>query len=177
MLVFGQSHKVSSKLDISVLGTSTLHDWEMISKKGNGVAEITLENGVFKDIKSLDFVMKTNSLKSGKSTMDNICYDAMKVEKYPYIRFVLLDIIKNEKVKDGYKITATGQLTIAGVSKKRTIVVYAKQLNSKIHFTGSHKMKMSDFNVEAPTAMFGAIKTGDEITVKVSVMYEYQEGI
>jgi hypothetical protein len=34
---------------------------------------------------------------------------------------------------------------------------------------GSKKIKMTDFNVEPPSFMFGSVKTGDEITVTFDV--------
>ena len=51
------------------------------------------------------------------------------------------------------------------------MTVKAMVTQGKVQFTGSYTLKMTDFSVKPPTAMFGTIKTGDEITVKFNVDY------
>jgi hypothetical protein len=47
--------------------------------------------------------------------------------------------------------------------------------NPKTHlstFEGSLPLKMSDYNMKAPTAMLGVMKVGDQVTVKYNVTFE-----
>jgi len=68
-------------------------------------------------------------------------------------------------------ISAKGKLTIAGVSKDIWIagITTVNPSDMSVQTTGSAKIKMSEFNVEPPSFMFGAMKTGDEIIVKFSL--------
>ncbi|MCB0855839.1 MAG: YceI family protein, partial [Bacteroidetes bacterium] len=62
-----------------------------------------------------------------------------------------------------------GQLTIAGVTKTITLNADCKVSdNGQITCTGSKKIKMSDYGIDPPTAMFGTIKTGDDLTIVFS---------
>ena len=66
--VLGQQvFSISGPQTMKVSGTSTIHDWEMISNSGiNGGASLLVENGELKGIESLAIEMPVNSLKSGK---------------------------------------------------------------------------------------------------------------
>jgi polyisoprenoid-binding protein YceI len=71
-----------------------------------------------------------------------------------------------EKKGDAYSIVAAGNLTIAGVSKPVELTVVAKVLpGGDLEFSGSKTMRMTMFNVDPPTAMWGVVKAGDEITI------------
>ncbi|HPX05794.1 MAG TPA: YceI family protein, partial [Tenuifilaceae bacterium] len=75
----------------------------------------------------------------------------------------------------GYKVSTTGTLTISGVTQNVTINATGKLLpNGAIEFTGEKALKMTSFKVEPPTAMFGAMKTGDEVTIDFKVVIKQQ---
>ncbi|MDH5380708.1 MAG: YceI family protein [Cyclobacteriaceae bacterium] len=175
--VFGQKFVIKEKLNMEVLGTSNLHDWEMISHTGVGEATIILSNGKLKNIESLVFKLNTESLKSGKSTMDEICYKAMKTDKHKTISFVLKEVKSISNSDNKYKIIAAGNLTIAGTTKYQTLTVTADFSSKRIVFTGLHNIKMTDFNVKPPTALFGTIRTGDDLNIKFEVIYTDAESL
>lgn len=166
-----QSFKVSSAIEMEVIGTSTLHDWEMVSDEGMGSAVLKIEDGLLTDITSLSFKIKTETLKSGKSAMDKISYESMKTDDHEYITFTLNDIKSINKNGTEYTIDGSGNLTIAGYKKPVKLRVNGLVSSSKITFTGEYKMKMTEYEIEPPTAMFGAIKTGDDLTIKFKVSY------
>ena len=64
-------------------------------------------------------------------------------------------------------------LTIAGKTKEVNI---ASKLdfknNSSFMVTGEVPLKMSDFNIDPPTAMMGAMKTGDEVVIKYNFEFD-----
>ncbi|HNA42827.1 MAG TPA: YceI family protein [Saprospiraceae bacterium] len=67
-------------------------------------------------------------------------------------------------------IECTGNLTIAGTTKPVTLTAtVAAKDGGILHCTGSKTFKMSEYQVEPPTFMFGTVKTGDEITVTFNV--------
>jgi hypothetical protein len=43
--------------------------------------------------------------------------------------------------------------------------------DASITCTGSKKMKMSEYNVQPPKFMMGAMKTGDAITLEYTLVY------
>jgi len=153
--------------DIEVTGTSTLHDWEMKSENSSGSMMATIDNKSIAGISDVNIVVKAESLKSGKSGMDNNAYDALKTKDYKDITFHS----QNVKVS-GDKISATGDLTIAGTKKNTAIdATCAVQSNGDIKCTGSKKIKLTEYNIDPPTAMFGTIKTGDDLEIVFDVTF------
>jgi len=67
-------------------------------------------------------------------------------------------------------VKSTGKLTVAGFSKDVVIVAVCKlNADKSISVSGSQKISMSDYKIEPPTFMFGAVKTGNDITLKFSL--------
>jgi polyisoprenoid-binding protein YceI len=63
-------------------------------------------------------------------------------------------------------INATGNLTIAGVSRVITLKTsYVVNADESITCKGTETVKMSNHNIKAPSFMMGALKTGDAVTI------------
>lgn len=156
---------------LKVFGTSNLHDWHLEGeqKKGDIVFE-DKENG---KLQKVDFTVVSEELLSGKKAMDRNTFKALKTDDYKNITFNLVKV--NDVVKKGsqsFLVKAEGDLTITNV-KKRIPIEFNLTINGdKVELTGSKKIKMTDFNVEPPTALFGAITTGDELTIEFKNIYQ-----
>lgn len=161
------TYVMSTGTELMVSGTSTLHDWEMKSAKGTGQAVVTIENGTFKGVQSLSVNLVAETLESGKSQMDRNAFKALKTDKNPQIKYVLKDI----KPGQGNTWTATGDLTIAGVTKTITMPVTVNQQGSVLEFTGSVSTKLTEFKIDPPTAMLGTIKTGNDVKLSFSAKF------
>jgi len=153
--------------DIHVAGTSSLHDWEMTSDNSKGSMVASIESDKLAKVKELKITVVTESLKSGKSGMDKNAYEALKSKDNKEVTFT------STKVKvSGELVTATGELCIAGAKKNTTITATcAVQSNGEINCKGSKKIKMTEYNVDPPTAMFGTIKTGDDLEIVFDVTF------
>ena len=152
---------------VTVAGTSTLHDWESVAEDMSGSAEMTLEGNAITEISKLDFVVPVKSIKSGKGGMDKKIYEALKESNNPNIRYTLVSANIN-----GTNISSTGDLTIAGKKRRVQMQVKYQATNSGVKFSGSTDIKMTEYEMEPPTAMMGTIKTGDDVTVTFSTTYK-----
>jgi polyisoprenoid-binding protein YceI len=163
---YGQTnYKQSGATTITIAGTSTMHDWTMTSQSANFNASFEVNaDGTPSALNSVTFSMLAESLKSKENAMDKNAYKSLKTDKYKEITFQL----SSAKIS-GKTITCTGNLTIAGTTKPIDVDVVYELKNGNLAFKGSKKIKMTDFKVEPPTFMFGAIKTGDEITISLDV--------
>lgn len=157
-----QAYKISEKSTTSVLGTSTLHDWESKVEVISGNASVKVEGNALEEIQSLNATFKAKSIKSGKSRMDNITYDAIKADDHPNITFQLSRFEAN----DNGKVTGYGTLTIAGKSNEVAVEGTASQQDGAWIIEGSHPIKLTNYGIDPPTAMLGAIKVGDDLTIK-----------
>jgi hypothetical protein len=171
-MVYGQQLTVNqNNTKLSVDGTSSVHDWTIEAEEFDGNADLKIENNALQGINSLSFNIPVKSLKSGKSAMDDNTYEALKEEDHPIIKYEFRSM-DNVKV-DGNTTTmdTKGLLTIGGTSKIVNMKVNADASNG-ITFSGDITFKMSVFEIDPPTAVFGTIKTGDQVTIKFNAQYK-----
>ncbi|XOV92969.1 MAG: YceI family protein [Bacteroidota bacterium] len=150
---------ITDKSKVEILGTSSLHDWESIVESYSIKGDIEANQ-----ITDLVATFNVESIKSGKSIMDDKAQDALKADKYPNIIFKASSL----KIADG-KVSGPGTLTIAGKSNPIQFAATSKISNGDMLISGSTKLKMTDYGVEPPTAMFGTLTTGDEVTVSYEI--------
>ena len=165
-----QSFEISPQNSaVSILGTSNVHDWEMKATKIN--SELTLSSS--KQITSLVVKIPVVSIKSGKGIMDNKTYEAFDSKKNPTIIFQLTESSAIKLTDKDTEISLTGNLSMAGETRKISFKTIGKITKTgDYQLKGSVPLKMTDFKMKPPTAMLGAMKTGDAITVKFDVSYK-----
>ncbi len=160
--------------EVSVTGTSTLHDWEEVAEQKSG--SMTLENtGELPKINSLKFTVEAESLKSGKGAMDKNTYKALETKDHKQIVFVLKGVKSISPVTSSsnkYKVVATGSLTIAGSTNTIDLPFNLTVNQGKVLLEGKKSLKMTDFNVDPPKALLGTITTGDEIEVHYNTVWK-----
>lgn len=157
-------------LNLEVTGTSTLHDWEIKSAKGQAEVNLELASDKMTGITGLSFSIPAESLKSGNNMMDNNTYKALNTSKHKNISYVLTAGSVTQVNGTTFQIKTNGKLTIAGTSKETDLVATARYnaADKSYTITGEKKIKMSNWGVKPPTVMMGTIKTGDDITIKYS---------
>lgn len=161
----------SAQSSMIIAGTSTLHDWEMEASNLNGSMDLEINKSTV-DLKSLKLTVPVKALKSGKSAMDNNAYKALKTEQHHSIKYELVSVSEQQKLSNGnYKMLSRGKLSVAGVSRILRIPITLKSSNNGVEISGTTTFNMSDFKVEPPSFMMGAVSTGDEITIKFSINY------
>jgi polyisoprenoid-binding protein YceI len=150
---------------ITVAGTSTLHEWTMTSLQAAVQATFQMdEKGIPSQLKSLSVSVPSESLKSAHKAMDKNAYSALKVDKFKNIGFTLSSTSAQHEI-----FQCVGILSIAGVTKSISFDATCRQKDNSLRCTGSKAIKMSDFQVEAPSFMFGTVKTGNEITISFNI--------
>lgn len=167
-----QTNYKLANAELSVSGTSSLHDWTMTSNSASGSASVTTDGATLKSIQNLNVTMKAETIKSGKGGMDDNAYKALKTKKNPDVKFTLKEVKSIVKKGNGYLVEAVGTLTIAGESRTITVQGDAQPSNGTLKITGNKKFKMTDFKVDPPTALMGTIKTGDDITINFNLTYK-----
>jgi len=159
--------------NIRIKGTSNLHDWEMMVEKVKGIMDADVKNNKIVSINSLTLTVDANSITSGKSIMDNKTYKALKSDLYSDIQFTLSEILEIKTSDKGQLIRARGILSVAGIKKNIPVKVTGSLSDDgSMSFTGNKSLKMSDFKIEPPTAIFGTLKTGDLVNIEFDVLFK-----
>lgn len=165
----------NSKSTMSLSGTSTMHDWTMNSKGFSSETLFQFDSGSGKELKgiqSLQFSLPAETLKSDKKGLDKNAYKALKTDQHKNIIFNMKSSKVSHVKGQTFQVSATGNLTVAGVTKPVTINVHCTvNADKSITCSGSHKLKMTDFDVKPPSFMLGAMKTGNDVVLDFSMNY------
>lgn len=161
-----QSTYQTNVAKVTIKGTSSLHDWDMTSTKGQIKAAFEISNGQVTGINTLKFSLAAESLQSSKKGLDKNAYKALSTNKHKEITFSMTSGKVTDEGNNNFKVTATGNLTIAGTTKATTIVAIGQFKANTITIKGSTKLTMTTYKVVPPTVMLGTIKTGDGLTIE-----------
>jgi hypothetical protein len=171
-----QSFELSKeKTSVLVTGTSTLHNWKMDLKIFDCNANFIMKNSRLTSIDKVAFICKTTDLKSDYSLMDKKTYSALKSGTFPEIKFNGISSMEIPAYNNKFTDNLRGNLFIAGKSITVSIPINGtlSSINgiNIIDISGETDLKLSDFNIVPPTAMLGALKTGNGITVSFSMQF------
>lgn len=180
--VLAQSNSVTllEKSTMQIDGTSNVHDWTAdveqmefdISFDQSAVEGESLQNPVT----DLSLTVPVEGLESGKGRMNNKIYDALKKDDHPTITFEMSSSELTEATSDtGFMLNTSGTLTVAGTSNEISLPVEGTiQDDGTFMFTGSYEIDMNDYNVDPPSAMFGAVKSGEMVTINFELFFSVQ---
>ena len=168
-LSFGQTTlQLVAKPKLVISGTSSLHDWDMVSETATGKIQATLDGNNITAISSLIVEMPAESIKSGKGGMDKNAYKALKTSQFKSTKFNLKSATQNS---DG-TWNFSGTFTFAGVSKAVTLKIKESTSNGQTVLEGTYPFKLTDYKIDPPTALMGTVKTGDD--VKISFVLKFK---
>jgi polyisoprenoid-binding protein YceI len=167
--------KLSSAKEVvmNLSGTMPLHDWTMSAHGLSGEAKmaITTDNRLTA-IQALTFSLPVHNLKGEQTAMDNDAYKALKADQYQDIVFRLISATIEPVNGKHYNVLARGTLTVAGVTREVVLKMDGNVAkDGAISFAGSEQVKMSDYNVERPSILFGVIKAGDLMTLTYNLVF------
>ena len=172
----GQSFTLSkSGTKVLIKGTSSLHDWEMTLNVINVDLQAKREGSVLKSIDNVSVSCKATDLKSESNLMDKKAYEALKSDAFPVIKFVSTSISGLVVEDKKFKGNVTGKLNVAGIEKVVTIPFNGTLTDAKtFNVTALTDISMANYKMVSPTAMMGALKTGDKITVSFELQFIQQ---
>jgi polyisoprenoid-binding protein YceI len=164
---------VSPGSKLWIEGTSNVHDWKCEATSLDASIDIDATAAQLATaspalLRKVSVKIPVKALKCGHDKMDDNMYKALKADANDEISYIMatFEAVKGDQ-DDQFGLKTAGTLKLAGVENKVTVDVDATRLpDGTIKAIGSVPVKMTAFGVKPPTAMFGAIRAGDEVKVK-----------
>lgn len=163
---------------MTIAGSSTLHSWTVEATEFTVQFSIpenwfqSVDNWNGSDIDTLAVTVPVEHLDGGRNKMNRDLRDALRSEDHPQIRFIWNNVMFTGQTDTGLSADVSGSVRIAG--EQREIQFDADlRLNewNQIVAKGSVPMNMTDYNIEPPTALFGVIRTDEEIELKFELYF------
>ncbi len=143
-------------------GDSNLHRWSC--EAGNLDASFDVDGNTIVP-QGLAVSIPVARMDCGEGKMNDKMREALKSSTFPAIEYVLVSADRLPGA--ALKLKVTGKLTIAGQTHDVVFVVNGTTApDGSIHAKGSLPLSMTDYGVEPPSALFGAIHAYPRILVK-----------
>ncbi|HVS94856.1 MAG TPA: YceI family protein [Puia sp.] len=159
---------LSGEYTVTIAGTSNLRDWKESVGQVSGAVEAEVNTDGSIDLTAIRISMNVLSIRSDMGrVMDNKTYEALKANAHPEIVFLLNSPLKMVPVKDCRTfIPVKGNLSLAGVCRPVTMQVKTFEIRrGDLQFEGFEDLKMTDFGVRPPSALFGTLRASPDITI------------
>lgn len=167
--LFAQSTKKAFSYNMTLQGSSNIHDWTMKASGNNVEALFNLNPGTrqLEGIQPLTFTMPVKSLKSSEGLLNSRAYDALVADKFPNFTYKLVSATAS-----GNTVTLNGQLTVAGNTRDFQLVATQKKgADGNTVLSGTKKFKMTELGVKPPKYMMGMMKVYDDLTLQYEISF------
>lgn len=177
--VFAQDITLTSSESSSMIidGDSNVHDWEAEVTEVNGtlvlqnIESVTAENLTPESFKSLSLTIPVEGIDAGSGGLRKNIHKNMEKDDFPNVTFELNNVTDISNQNGSLLITANGVITAVGNDYNAEMQVTANVQDGNIQFTGEQQLLMTDFGIDPPTAVFGTIRSKDEVLMKFDVTF------
>ncbi len=156
---------------VKIEGTSNVHGWSCDVPQYAGSVAGEASGDALGTLSQATFTASVAGIECKNGTMNGKLREALKAEQHSTIRFALTEARITPAEGSKFAVAATGRLTIAGTTRTVQMNVDGEALGGgRYRFTGTVPITMSQYGIKPPTAMMGAMRTGDAVTVTFNLV-------
>jgi polyisoprenoid-binding protein YceI len=176
--VLGAQHKVTlaPTSSLTIVGTSNVHAWHAVTTTMTSSIQIAAPADASSKVEAVTLTIPVTTLKSGKGGLDKNMYKAMNAGTHPTVSYRMTSF-RSAPENGAYAATVGGILTVNGVEKEVVLNAVLSGDSKELKAVGSTKFRMTEFGIKPVTALMGAIRTGDEVTIKFELTGSTAQGI
>jgi hypothetical protein len=157
---------IENSMFVTISGSSTVNQFQLISNN------VIINPGHIGNKNNCYFIeMPVYDFKSGNRKITSDFRKLVKAEYYPTISIA----IRSDELKtNGHKVShVNGTVTLAG-QEHQTCIAYTAlpTKQKKLRIQGKATLKLTSFNLQPPTKLFGAIQVHDRIFVNFVLYVE-----
>ena len=150
-----------------VEGTSNVDEWSCESGPLTATLDGTASGASLTAVSALTVTTPVAGMDCGNGTMNGKLRNALGSSP---IRFTVANARVRPSTSGRFIVEADGRLSIHGTTRTQRVRATGRALSGgRFQFTGEVPVTMSEFGVDPPRALFGALRTGDRVTVKFDV--------
>lgn len=161
-----------------VVATSPDHLNEVIDRIEDGNVGVWMSNrsqGSF-PAPEFDLAIPVTTLRCGNRVMESDLRRALNADAHPAVRFSFRELrggVRHDLDTGLYHAAIAGDLTLAGVTRTIDLRVSAQRLSrTAFRVRAILPLRMTDFAVTPPSALFGVIRARDNLTVHFDLTLE-----
>jgi hypothetical protein len=172
------AYEIDEQSSLYIEGSSNVNRFDCALKDQFSKAEAHVtfaEGGRIMLFDMATLTLRTAGLDCDNEMMNEDLLKTMKADQYPYITVSL----KSAKVIEGSldnigesaRLKAEALFTITHV--RRTVILDVKawrMSENQFRFTSSASLRMTDYDIEPPSVLFGLIKVRDKISLKFDLI-------
>lgn len=159
-------------------GEANIKSWDAAITEVNGsltlqnIENITAETLSPEAFQNLTLTIPVEEIEAESGGLTSNIHKYLKGDDYPNITFDLNNVTDITEQEDGsFLISGSGVISAAGAENTVEMQVTASLVNDGIQFAGEQELLMTDFGIDPPTAVFGTIRSRDEIRIEFDVSF------
>lgn len=160
---------------LTVAGDSNVRSWTCSTTTFGGSLELADQDALTPDrlgeaVRSLDIRIPVARLDCNNNTMNDHMWDALERDRHPEIRYRMTGYTVIPTSSETAVVDLRGELTIAGTTRPHAVRLSARTLEEgAIRVLGDSPIRMTEFGVEPPRAMLGALRVRDDVMVRIDL--------
>ena len=123
---------------------------------------------------SFQLRIPVTTLRCGNGRMERDMYRALRSDAHPSIEFRfrrLVGGVTHDIDRGSYHARISGVLSLAGTTREIVVDVEARRVApNRFDLRAALPLRMTDFRIAPPTALFGAVKARDDLTVRFDLV-------
>ena len=139
------------------------------------IAQLTASNASFPQ-PTFRLIVPVSALRCGNRQMERDMYKALRSDAYPSIEFRFTELSGgiNHDIDGGrYRAKISGVLSLAGAQRNVSIAVEAQRFaRDRFRLRAELPLRMTDFRITPPTALFGIVKAKDDLVVHFDLVLQ-----
>jgi len=163
---------------MTINGSSTLHDWDVAANDFTVRFRIpdswfeSRDNWTGADVDELSVTVPVDKLDGGKNKMNRDLKEALRFPEFQTIRFNWERIAFTGENDTGRRAEVDGEVTVAGETRAISFVAdLSLNEESQIVASGGVDLNMKHFEIEPPTALFGVIRTDEQVDLRFELLF------
>ncbi len=163
------------------IATTAAHLNEVIDRVEDGNIGVWMAKPELGRFPAPDFDLNipVTTFRCGNRVMESDMREALKADRHPNVAFTFRELrggVQHDLDTGLYHVAMAGDLTLAGVTRRIDLTVSAQRISrTSFRVRAVLPLRMTDFGITPPSALFGAIRARNSLTVRFDLILNVRQ--